>query len=353
MSLTPSRTRYWIQFLVTNAQRVPGASAMVQALNKRDVGALEATIAEHSPGALNVRVLWSTTMDDNKMVHLSAAEAAVRMNWVAALPVLKQAGETFSEPPYPGAGALGLAVRAKSSPQVKALLDLGANPNGMEGSPPLRHLRQKTIYPKKEIGSIRVVKAFAKQGFDAWASVGDKMAGSALPAHLLRNLSLIPCREILAYARATNQRPPQALLDDPKQWWWAVGRCLKQILDHENWQALPLNGPVLQDILKDAHALGLTAGVENAQILTSMVAANIERYADSYPRNREVAKAWIGVCETFIALSDDPEHSTSEVFGHMAQHRGAMGEVASEWVRDHLARRADDANVPARPRPRF
>lgn len=123
---------------------------MVQALNKRDVGALEATIAEHSPGALNVRVLWSTTMDDNKMVHLSAAEAAVRMNWMAALPVLKQAGETFPEPPYPGAGALGLAVRAKSSPQVKALLDLGANPNGMEGSPPLRHRAKRRCIQRRK-----------------------------------------------------------------------------------------------------------------------------------------------------------------------------------------------------------
>lgn len=327
---------------------------MVRALNKRDLGALETVLDQH-PGALNTSVAWSSKINDTdgRITRYNAAQAAVRMNWMAALPLMAQAGEQFKEQPYPNAGALGLAVRARNSSQSKQLLSLGADADGVPGSPPLRHLRQKTVDPSKEKASSRVLRVFSKHGFDPWRRVGESSPPVSIPEHLLSYLAISPCLGVLEHAHLTQQNAPDWVQGNPKRYWGAMGRCLEQILDHDRWDALTLNAPLLQKIVTTSCSLGLDMGVDDALALTDKVIHSVEKYRTSPHRNQAVAGAWIQMCNTFLTVAVDPDDMRSELACRMSGHAHAMGDACSQWVRDILSSQIVGDSNTARPRPRL
>ena len=200
---------------------VPEDPAIVEAFNARDMAALDAALAA-SPDSRLCLMYWNTPVKRDKYTLYSLRQAAMKMNWPAALGALWRAGERFERNGYEPA-LLELATHTGKGATVRKLLALGVDPNGTAQDRPLAHMALHHAGKREQRKRYETTwQAYAKAGVDPWAE-RDIQEGKdtwTVMEALLNTGQVQAVEFFMTHAERAGQPVPESVLANGSRGFW-------------------------------------------------------------------------------------------------------------------------------------
>ena len=230
----------WSLLIQGGAQ--PGASEVVLAMNKHDPDRLRVAL-ENASNPEDIVLSWVQTQKDHG-IRCGLIEAACRMDWAVALPILHEAGL------QPHRDSLEYATVHKRASCVKHLLAMGLKPDGNPGAPTLRLLPVDDVRPDRHATQVRIARHYTKAGANPWAQcTKGKWESQTLVEYLLGKNHLGVVDVLLGSARERGLSAPQELLDQPEPMWAAMTKGFEPYLTHATHYILSEAAPALLSVM--------------------------------------------------------------------------------------------------------